>query len=476
MQICMYGAGNRCKILLRLIQNTTLNIEVICVVDSDSRCWGKQIAGVEIQSPERLRKLEDTYVCVTFFGEKDAEPIWGELEYAYGIAPARILSFHELITHIFKHDYRIPEYGIELGEEKKTIFAASWNLQLGGVESWIMDSVDMLTNRGKDVYVIAGKERLANSKVDERYIIDYQIADSCQFQRITVDKAVHVLLKHLPCVIVCSRADEIMLAAYLLHQKYPGLLKIVCVIHGNCDGIVRDMIAYSSDVEKYLCVSMETVSAVKKNGVKSDVVELALPPMNNVFFEEREYSVNPNMPLRLGYAGRLEVAQKRADLLLDLISILEKESANYTFEIVGAGSYEGKIMEYISHNELEQKVIFRGQISRDEMMEFWADKDIAINVSDSEGRPIANEEAMLCGAVPVVTATKGILTDVIDGETGFLIEIGNMRAMADRIIDLATNRALVSDVGKAARTSMVRKVDPIRYYQQWNQIMCEEEA
>lgn len=67
------------------------------------------------------------------------------------------------------------------------------------------------------------------------------------------------------------------------------------------------------------------------------------------------------------------------------------------------------------------------------MSAFWQRQDVALNVSDNEGRPIANMEAMLNGAVPVVTETMGVLEDVHDGENGFMVPICDYVGMADKI-------------------------------------------
>jgi len=51
-------------------------------------------------------------------------------------------------------------------------------------------------------------------------------------------------------------------------------------------------------------------------------------------------------------------------------------------------------------------------------------------------------EAMSCG-VPVIASMTGGLPEIIkDGETGFLLPIGNVQAMAYKAVEVLTNSAL----------------------------------
>ena len=66
---------------------------------------------------------------------------------------------------------------------------------------------------------------------------------------------------------------------------------------------------------------------------------------------------------------------------------------------------------------------------------------------DSEGTPVGIIEAMAAGLPVVSTRHAGIPDVVIENETGFLVDEGDINTMAKAIIKLAENRKLLSEFG-----------------------------
>ena len=70
---------------------------------------------------------------------------------------------------------------------------------------------------------------------------------------------------------------------------------------------------------------------------------------------------------------------------------------------------------------------------------------------DSEGTPVAVLEAGASNLPVVSTRHAGIKDAVIDGETGLLVDEGDINGMADRMLRLARDPALAAQLGSAAR-------------------------
>jgi glycosyltransferase involved in cell wall biosynthesis len=69
---------------------------------------------------------------------------------------------------------------------------------------------------------------------------------------------------------------------------------------------------------------------------------------------------------------------------------------------------------------------------------------------DSEGLPVSIIEAMAHGLPVVSTRHAGIPEAVVHGETGLLVEEGDLSAMAEAILRLAHDAALRDKMGLAA--------------------------
>ena len=76
---------------------------------------------------------------------------------------------------------------------------------------------------------------------------------------------------------------------------------------------------------------------------------------------------------------------------------------------------------------------------------------------DSEGTPVAVLEAGASGLPVVSTRHGGIKDVVIDGETGFLVQEGDIEGMAERMLRLAKDPSLSGQLGKRARSRICRE-------------------
>jgi colanic acid/amylovoran biosynthesis glycosyltransferase len=76
---------------------------------------------------------------------------------------------------------------------------------------------------------------------------------------------------------------------------------------------------------------------------------------------------------------------------------------------------------------------------------------------DSEGTPVSVLEAGAAGLPVVATRHAGIKDVVIDGETGLLVDEGDIEGMATQMIQLAQEPDLAGRIGKAARQRIVEE-------------------
>jgi glycosyltransferase involved in cell wall biosynthesis len=132
-----------------------------------------------------------------------------------------------------------------------------------------------------------------------------------------------------------------------------------------------------------------------------------------------------NIETRKGFifAGRLEKI-KNIDRLIKIYSKIKPElQSRNAFYIAGTGTQEAGLKKLVSSLGLNDKVIFLGSLSNEEMVEVDSSKKILIMASSQEGMPMAIAEALSVG-VPVISTDTGDIARIIkNNENGFLLPL-----------------------------------------------------
>lgn len=141
--------------------------------------------------------------------------------------------------------------------------------------------------------------------------------------------------------------------------------------------------------------------------------------------------------LRLCYVGRLDPIQKRIYDLLEIAILLKTENIPFELSVIGGGSELERLQNLASATGLSELITFHGHLRHQEVRALLRDHDVFIMASAFEGFSGALCEAMGVGLVPVVTKVSGSEDVVIDGESGFLVDVGDILAFCRRVKFLA---------------------------------------
>jgi glycosyltransferase involved in cell wall biosynthesis len=162
-------------------------------------------------------------------------------------------------------------------------------------------------------------------------------------------------------------------------------------------------------------------------------------------------------PFRLLYVGRLE-------LLKGLHYLLEA----WTSRPVGEPELwlVGPVLPELAsilarHARPDVKVL--GEVPRPEVAQYYRQVDAVVFPSLCDGFGIVILEAMASG-LPVLTTSHTGGPDVIDeGETGFVVPIRDVTALADRMAWLMAHRGDLPEMGRAARARVLAKFTLAQY-------------
>ncbi|MBW9209525.1 glycosyltransferase [Mumia sp. zg.B21] len=184
-------------------------------------------------------------------------------------------------------------------------------------------------------------------------------------------------------------------------------------------------------------------------------VALAFGPTNNLFTVP-----NPVWPAtdttgalrardRFVVLGRL-AAQKRVTHALDAFALARRSVGTATLSVYGDGDLRPALEEHARRLGVLDHATFHGHDpgARDTLETATA----LLVTSIHEGYPLGTLEAMSRGC-PVIgyDVPYGMREQIQDGENGFLVEAGDVGAMAARMVTLAGDPGLVVRMSRAAR-------------------------
>jgi glycosyltransferase involved in cell wall biosynthesis len=148
----------------------------------------------------------------------------------------------------------------------------------------------------------------------------------------------------------------------------------------------------------------------------------------------------------IGMVARL-VDYKNPSLLLRAARPLLGAGCHLIF--VGDGPERERLRREVAGTPAAQAVHLVGQ--RLDVPALLAALDTFALSSDTEGHPLVVIEAMATGLPVVSTAAGGIPGMIADGETGYLVPIGDSAALGERLGRLVADRPLATQMGGRAR-------------------------
>ena len=476
-KLVLYGAGKKCKKICGILKQ--LGIEITAILDSNPDKWGEKVEEYVIECPEKLLELGDSYLYITVANADAVKTIREELQRKYQYNLEREISYNKLIIEAYENSQKIKKYilngRIDRNKKEAIIFGCLNGLILGGIEEWTIGICKALLQHGKEnIYILAKRGNYQVPSELENHVvfadIDYQ---RCFFMD-SVLNIIEAIMKKLPCKIITTWPDEIMLAAYLVKCYYPEMIEIISTIRAGEEHIYEIYSDFRKCSDVYIGVSQDIKREMLQRGMEEEKVLTMCVPFACEKVLNRTYTVDCSEPIRIGYAGRIENVQKRMDLLLELMKELAEKKVNFRMELAGDGLALEEMKEYVSSNQLTGRVKFLGRIQRSEIPAFWKKQDICVNIADFEGRSHSIIEAMGNGAVPVVTATSGVREDITDDVNGYIVPLRDYHTMAEKIVYLAEHRERLAEMGKLAHDAVYPKSRMENHLKFWEDVLSHK--
>lgn len=172
--------------------------------------------------------------------------------------------------------------------------------------------------------------------------------------------------------------------------------------------------------EKVFAVSNHLKKEILGAGIKPKKIVVTHNPVDTDFFRYKRTTDNR----RMGFASRL-VPFKGGLRTVMAFHILEEEFPDWKLVIGGDGPEANLIKEYIAKNNLQERIDFKGYLSRDGFNELLETIDFFVFPSEHESFGLVVAEAMAKG-MPVIAPNITGPAEFIGAESGILIDPFNV--------------------------------------------------
>jgi glycosyltransferase involved in cell wall biosynthesis len=136
-------------------------------------------------------------------------------------------------------------------------------------------------------------------------------------------------------------------------------------------------------------------------------------------------------------------------LVIRAFRLVKQKYPRAELVIVGDGPQRGDLERLVAEERING-VGFVGHVPRKEVSSFFAEADVHVNASARPDTPLSVLEAMAAG-LPVLTVTGGGASELIrDRSNGLIVDAGDHIGLADRIVELVEDDALVGRLSEGA--------------------------
>jgi glycosyltransferase involved in cell wall biosynthesis len=264
------------------------------------------------------------------------------------------------------------------------------------------------------------------------------------------------LLKYLAIwwYIFSTRPDVIIINYNaVIHFLLPFLPKsiVIDIIHNDVDDFYR----ISGINQKYVSAWVAPTPGIKDGFIhycnfpraKTDTLVISHG------IAESKYSRKPTSSdeLILAFVGAV-YEHKGADLLPEIFEKVLAVIPYAQLKIIGTGKMEADLKNTFEQKGIMSHVEFMGVIAHDAVRETLAFTDVLLFPTRVEAFGLVIAEAMMEGAVPVVTLLPGITDATVTNDvTGYLIPKNDIDTFVEKCIALATEYNLLQQMSQKAQ-------------------------
>ena len=149
------------------------------------------------------------------------------------------------------------------------------------------------------------------------------------------------------------------------------------------------------------------------------------------------------------YAGRIS-EDKHPEVLVEALAIAIKTVPKAMLAFVGKGAAEESLKKLATDLNIEKSVKFLGFVEKPTLCEIYNAADVFGIASTSDTQSLVMMQAMASGT-PVIGVNARALPEYINKDNGFVVEPGDVKAFAEKLIYLFENPETARKLGAGGR-------------------------
>jgi glycosyltransferase involved in cell wall biosynthesis len=332
--------------------------------------------------------------------------------------------------------------------------------QIGGGERHVLDLVKGMDKSIYEPVVLSFTDgqmiqELKESGIEVHVIYTEKAFDRSVWPKVTEfakDKGFHIIHAHgtRACSNSYKTARDLNLPLlYTVHgwSFHPGQNPIVRNLRKFFEGRLISKTAATLFVSNENQATGIKEFKPKKARVVKNGVDLSRFRLDVVSEVRSELNIPADIFL-IGYICRITL-QKDPFTLIEAMAIAAKANPSLHLLMVGDGDLKQEALSKIAALKISDRITFTS--FRTDIPQVLKALDVYCLPSLWEGLPIGVLEAMAMSLPAIATPVGGTSELITQGENGYLIPEKNPQKLAERILELSTNKPLCEKMGKRSR-------------------------
>jgi len=252
-----------------------------------------------------------------------------------------------------------------------------------------------------------------------------------------------------------------------LHENWPAAMRIALHTNTPLGKILSSNTLWQNYEQKYVSQSDKVVTVVEEMKERISQYELddksifVVPNTINIADSTFEERTSKNNRPTLFYAGGINVHRGLQIVLRSLI-VVKRKIPKILLNIVGTGSYEIVLKNYVKKNKLDDNVVFWGWKSYDEMLEILKVSDIAMIphlLSEQTDNSSPNKLFQYAYMKkPIISSDcKSLKRVILEMQAGIIYPDRDFIELSRGIIKLAENEKLRVKLGESGYQAIMGK-------------------